>query len=295
VSFFPRAFALKKGVLVFLNGKFVPEEQAVVSVGDRGFLLGDGLFETMRVVRGKPFRLAQHLDRLMHGAAFLKIKMPFTPEELETFAGQLVERNQMPEAVLRLTLTRGPGGRGYAPVGSGTPTMVMTLHPVPPPINPEGWSLVTSSLPAPVGDPLAAFKTSSKIRHVLARAEAAERGADEALLVNTNGEVAETAGGNLFWAKGETLCTVPADRSILPGITRAVVLEICDALRIKAEERVIKPAELEKCGGIFVTQSVFGIVPVRAFDGRSIASSPLVTRLTRAYNEMPFQPRVDPQ
>jgi len=95
-------------VLVILNGQFLPETQAVVPVNDRGFLLGDGLFETMRVVRGKPFRFAQHLERLARGAEFLKINLPFTPDELKSFAGQLIEMNQMPDAILRLTLTRFP-------------------------------------------------------------------------------------------------------------------------------------------------------------------------------------------
>src|ERR1017187_5293308 len=99
------------GVLVFLNGQFLSEAQAVVHVNDRGFLLGDGLFETMRVVRGKPFRFAQHLERMARGADFLKIKCPFTLEELEKFAAQLIEQNNMPEAILRLTLTRGAGER----------------------------------------------------------------------------------------------------------------------------------------------------------------------------------------
>src|ERR1035438_4529097 len=127
------------GVLVFLNGQFLPEAQAVVPVNDRGFLLGDGLFETLRVVRGRLFRLPQHLDRLARGAEFLKIILPFTPDELKVFAGQLVEQNKLPDAILRLTLTRGPGGRGYAPNGEGKPTLVMTLHPVPPPPNPAEW------------------------------------------------------------------------------------------------------------------------------------------------------------
>ncbi len=102
-------------MLVFLNGRFVPETQAVVPVNDRGFLYGDGLFETVRVVNGRPFRLAQHLERMMRGADFLRIKCPFMPEELEKIVGQLIRQNQMPEAVLRVTLTRGPGERGYTP------------------------------------------------------------------------------------------------------------------------------------------------------------------------------------
>ena len=275
------------GVLVFLNGQFLPEAQAVVSVNDRGFLLGDGLFETMCVVRGRPFRLLQHLDRLARGAEFLKIKLPFTPDKLNGFAGQLIEQNKMPDAILRLTLTRGPGGRGYAPNGEGNPTVVMTLHPVP--SAPLQWNLITSSFRIPVADPLAAFKTTSKILHVMARAEAAERGADEALLLNTNGEAAETASGNLFWVHDDTICTVPAGQGILPGVTRAVVLEICQALGLQKNERAIKPAALKNSEGIFVTQSVFGIVPVVKFDGVPVPPSPLVDQIARAYHKMLLQ------
>jgi aminodeoxychorismate lyase len=276
-------------VLVFLNGQFLPETQAVVPVNDRGFLLGDGLFETMRVVRGKPFRFAQHLQRLARGAEFLKIKCPFTTDGLRNFAGQLIERNQMPDAVLRLTLTRGPGGRGYTPIADGNPTVVMTLHPVPARGDPAGWSLVTSSFRIPAADPLAAFKTTSKILHVMARAEAVERDADEALLLNTNSEAAETASGNLFWVHGDTLCTVPAT-GILPGVTRAVVLEICRTLGIQTYQRTTKPDELKQRPGIFVTQSVFGIVPVATFDGTPVARSPLVEQIARAYRDVLARP-----
>jgi branched-chain amino acid aminotransferase len=285
-----RDFALKGGMFVFLNEKFVPEKQAVIPVSDRGFLLGDGLFETMRVANGRPFRLAQHLERLSRGADFLKIKLPFTPVELETFARQLIKRNQMPEAILRLTLTRGPAGRGYAPSGESKPTVVMTLHPTPSPSNPAGWNLVTSSFQIPAADPLASFKTTSKILHVLARAEAVERGADEALLLNTNGEVAETAGGNLFWTDKNKVCTVPTGCGILPGVTRAVVLEICQTRGLTVNQRVIKPEALQKFQGLFITQSVFGIVPVAELDGRPVTPSPVVERLAHAYGDQLIRP-----
>jgi branched-chain amino acid aminotransferase len=278
------------GVLVFLNGQFLPEAQAVVPVNDRGFLLGDGLFETMRVVHGKPFRFAQHLDRLARGADFLKIQCPFTPKELERFAGQLVEHNKMPEAILRLTLTRGPGGRGYTPNGKSQPTLVMTLHPAPPLKNPVEWNLVTSSFRIPVADLLASFKTTSKILHVMARLEAAEKGADEALLLNTNGEVTETASGNLFWVQDNTICTAPAECGVLPGVTRAVVLEICQALRLETKQRTIKPETLRNSGGIFVTQSALGIVPAATFDGAKVTPSPLVDQIAHAYHTMLVQP-----
>src|ERR1019366_3424673 len=177
-------------MVVFLNGHFVPEADAVVPLNDRGFLLGDALFEAARVANGRPFRLAQHLERLVRGADFLKNKTPFTAKEIQKFAGDLVEKNNVPEAVLRVTLTRGPGTRGYSTKGADKPTLAMTLAPLPPQNGEEPllWSLVTSSYRIPASDALSSFKTTSKILNVLARAEAEEKGADEALLLNTNGE-----------------------------------------------------------------------------------------------------------
>lgn len=273
-------------MLVFLNGQFVPEAQAVVPVNDRGFMYGDGLFETMRVCGGQPFRLAQHLERMTRGADFLKIECPFTPKELQEFAGQLIEQNQMPEAILRVVLTRGPGERGYAPRADCRPTVVMTLHPAPPLDQPVAWNLVTSSYRIPAADPLASFKTLNKLTHIMARSEAVEQGADEALLLNTNGEVAETTSGNLFWVYQDSICTVPTGRGVLPGITRAVVLEICQALGFPTNKRVIKPDALRNAHGIFITQSALGIVPVTVLNGEPVTPSPLVDQIARAYGEI---------
>ena len=275
---------------VFLNGQFIPEQKALIPVNDRGFLYGDGLFETLRVCGGRPFRLVQHLERMMRGADFLKIKCPFTPKELQEFAGQLIEQNKMPEAVLRVTLTRGPGERGYTPQTDSKPTVVMTLHAAPPLGNQIQWKLITSSYRIPAGDPLSSFKTTSKLIHVMARMEAVEKGADEALLVNTNGEVAETTSGNLFWICDGQICTVPTDCGALPGITRAVVLEICQTLGLPTNECVIKPEALRNSEGIFITQSVLGIVPVAAFNGEPVARSPLTEQISRAYHKTLAQP-----
>jgi aminodeoxychorismate lyase len=276
-------------VIVFLNGKFLPEAEAFVPLTDRGFLLGDGLFETVRVANGKPFRFAQHLERLSRGADFLKIKLPFAPKEIQKCAAQLIEKNNLSNAILRLTLTRGSGARGYSIHGADKPTLAITLHPLPPG-NPDDepvqWSLITSAHKLPAGDALAAFKTTSKILNVLARTEAEDQGADEALLLNTNGEVAETAGGNIFWIHRDAVCTVPTGRGVLPGITRAVVLEICQSLGFAVNKRVIKPEHLKNAEGIFVTQSALGIIPVAAFDGRPVAPSQLVGQIAAAYSDL---------
>lgn len=271
---------------IFLNGQFVSEAQAVIPVNDRGFMYGDGLFETVRVAQGRMFRLAQHLERMMRGADFLKIKPPFTPKELQRFAEQLIETNQMTEAILRVTLTRGPGERGYTPNAEGKPTVVMTLHGAPPLESPVQWSLVTSSFRVLAADPLSSFKTLNKLTHVMARAQAVAQGADEALLINTNGEVAETASGNLFWVYEDKIYTTPTGRGILPGVTRAVVLEICQALGLLTNKRVIKPEALRNSEGIFITQSTFGIVPVAMLDGELVAPSPLVDQIFNAYREL---------
>jgi len=273
-------------MMVFLNGQFVPESQAVVPVNDRGFLYGDGLFETVRVADGRPFRLAQHLERLARGADYLKIPCPFSPGELQDFAGQLIEQNRMPDAILRLTLTRGPGERGYMPVTDGRPTVVMTLHPAPILEPTLQWNLIASSYRVLAADPLSSFKTLNKLTHILARQEAVARGADEALLINSNGEVAETAGGNLFWVYQDSICTVPTGRGILPGITRAVVLEICQTLGLSTNKRVIKPEALRNSEGIFITQSALGIVPVAVFNDEPVAPSPLTGQIAGAYAEL---------
>jgi branched-subunit amino acid aminotransferase/4-amino-4-deoxychorismate lyase len=166
------------------------------------------------------------------------------------------------------------------------PTVVMTLHAAPgaPEAGaPIQWRLITSSHRIPAGDSLSSFKTLNKLTHVMARREAVEKGADEALLLNTNGEVAETAGGNLFWICAGQICTVSTSCGALPGITRAVVLEICQTLGLSVSECVIKPGALRNSGGIFITQSVLGIVPVTAFDGEPVVRSPLVEQISRAY------------
>ncbi len=275
-------------MVVFLNGKFVPESRAVVPVNDRGFLYGDGLFETVRVFRSHPFRLAQHLERLARGAGYLKIKLPFTPKEIQHFTAELVAKNKMPEAILRVTLTRGPGERGYTPKGDETPTMVMTLHTAPPldPANPPQWSMVTSTHRVPASDALASFKTNCKLSQVMARIEAEAQNADEALLLNTNGEVAEAAAANLFWVYHDKICTIPTGRGVLPGITRAVVLEICQALGYTTNKRVVKPEALHHSEGIFLSQSARGVICVTAFDGEHVPISPLAEKIHLTYCEM---------
>jgi aminodeoxychorismate lyase len=275
-------------VIVFLNGEFVAQEQAVVSVFDRAFLYGDGLFETMRVRNGKPFRWDQHLERLRRGADFLKISLPLTAVSLRDSAEQLIRRNRLADTLLRLTLSRGVGIRGYSPKGADRPSMVMSLHPLPeePTQNPPQWRLVTASFRLPAGEPLAQFKTCNKLPQILARAEADAAGADEALLLNTDGQIVEGATSNLFWIDQDSLCTPNLASGILEGVTRAVVLELAQRLNLPARETRNSPAGLLQAQGVFLSLSSIGIAEAVALDGEPLRRSPMVELLARQYGQL---------
>jgi aminodeoxychorismate lyase len=272
-------------MIVFINGQFVPEDQAVVSVFDRSFLYGDGLFETMRIFKGKPFRWQQHMERLQGGAEFLKIVPPFSSEALRAFAEHLISANQMPESLLRLTLSRGIGRRGYSPKGADRPSLIMSLHPAPDiaPNAPPCWRLKTASVRLPAGEPLAQFKTCNKLAQILARAEADLAGADEALLLNTDGHVVEASSSNLFWIEDNTICTPPLASGILAGVTRVVVLEICPNQGVPVRETNVAPDGLRRSQGIFLSLSSVGIAEGASLDGHALAQSPLVQKLRTAY------------
>lgn len=275
-------------MIVYLNGRFVPEEQALVSVFDRSFLYGDGLFETIRIYRGEPFRWIQHFERLCRGAQFLKMTVPLSAPELEAAARELVQRNGLPESVLRLTLSRGVGRRGYSPRGADSPNVVMTLHPAPSldPLHPPRWRLITSSLRVPANDPVASHKTCNKLYQVLARAEAEAQGADEALLLNTDGEVAEAASSNVFWLEESVICTTPLASGALAGATRSLVLELCPTLDLRSTEKPVKSDALRNADAIFLTVTSLEIIEVASLDGCAVRQSSIPQQIRKAYRQL---------
>lgn len=273
-------------MLIFLNGQFVPEERAVVSVFDRGFLYGDGLFETLRVFNGTPFRWAEHMERLQSGAAYLKLALPCPVDKLRRAADELIVRNKMPDALMRITVSRGVGIRGYSPKGANSPTLVISLHPAPSTDAVPQWKLVTASFHLPAGEALAQFKTCNKLPQILARGEADAAGADEALLLNTDGFIVEGASSNLFWIEGETVCTPPLASGILAGVTRATILEICGSLALPTREANIAPRELQSADGVLISNSAFGAISADSLNGKPLKQSPIAERIRRAYQEL---------
>ena len=275
-------------MLVFLNGAFVPEEKAVVSVFDRGFLYGDGLFETIRVFNSKPFRWQEHIERLRAGAEFLKVKLPFSLNRLRIVANKLVRENRMPDCLLRMTLTRGIGAAGYSPAKARKPTLAMALRSAPKSdgAHPPQWKLVSSSFRIVADDPLGRFKTCNKLPQILARSEADEAGADEALLSNTNGCVAEGASSNVFWVKRGTIYTPPVAAGILPGVTRSVVFELAAKLGIAIREKNIRLKDIGRMDGVFLSLTSWGIIEVTSLDGKRLKKSELTLQVRNAYDEL---------
>jgi len=275
-------------MIVFLNGKFVPEEKAVVSVFDRGFLFGDGLFEAMLVRRGEIFRWEEHIGRLRGGIEFLKLTVPYTPQELFRFSMQLIQRNRMPECLLRLNVSRGITARGYSPKNATRPAVVLSLHPAPvlDDRRPARWRVITSTFRLPANDPLTRIKTANKLPEVMARAEADAAGAHDAILLNPTGHVAEGTSCNVFWVRDNVVCTSPLSSGALPGVTRAAILELCVKKNIRCRETNARPADLHRAQGLFLTNTSMGVIEVQSLDGHKRRSSPLVRQLWAAYRSL---------
>lgn len=270
---------------VWLHGRIVPAAEATVSIFDRSFLYGDGLFETLRSYQGRIFQSDAHLDRLEAGAAFLGIQLPFPREVLTGAMAELLRRNHLDDALVRLHLTRGVGRRGYSPAGATEPRVILSVHALPAAAGEPrpAWTLATSPLRLPSGDPLLRFKTANKLAQILSRASAEAAGADEALLLNHAGAVVETSSGNLFWIAGKTVHTPPVEDGALPGVTRSTVLALCRELGLEARETRTFPAQLFSADGIFVTLSSLEIVRATRLDSRDLAQSPTTDRIHDAY------------
>lgn len=274
-------------MLVSLNGKLIAEEDAVVSVFDRAFRYGDALFEAVLVRHGHMFRWPQHAARLERSAAALRMTLPYSIERLGADARALVAANQSTDAVLRLQLSRGVGARGYAPSGDEQPWIVMSLHPAPTrPLPETPWKLTVSSVRVAANDAFVHHKTCSRLLQVMAAIEAHDRGVDESLLVNTDGHVTEGSSSNVFWIENGTVCTTPIHAGILPGITRAATLELCDTHGIPTAEKSISPGALLSCDGAFLSLTSRGIVEADSLDGKRLRRSPLTSFLRHEFEAL---------
>ena len=258
---------------VFLNGEIIAESAARVAADDRGLLLGDGLFESMRAYRGKVFRLAAHLQRLRASAEFLRLAVPSTDEQIGKSISELIRLNSCAEAYVRVTLTRGASVQGLRLDSSGPATLLIHARPIQPQPAEQyrnGAKLIISTARQSSANPLARHKTLSYLLYLVARQEATDAGANGAILLNEHGQVAEESVSNVFLARGGTLRTPPVHCGLLPGITRGAVLDLARAEGIPVEERPMAAGELFDGDEMFLTNSLMEIMPVRSVDRRQI-------------------------
>jgi branched-chain amino acid aminotransferase len=281
-------------VLVYVNGELVPRERAVVSVFDSGFVLGDGVWEGLRVHRGKPAFLDQHLDRLFEGAKAIALDVGRTREELAAAIAKTLEANAMLDGVhVRLMLTRGVKRTPYQDprVTIGPATLVIIAeYKAPKPENAvQGIRLFTVHVRrgAPdVQDPK--LNSHSKLNCITACIQAYTAGADEALMLDPHGFVATCNSTHFFIVrKGEVWTS--SGMYCLGGITRGNVLRVCRENGIPSVEKSFSLTDTYSADEAFVTGTFAGIVPVREIDGRVIgdgARGPLVERLQKLYAEL---------
>ncbi|MCL6639071.1 MAG: aminotransferase class IV [Firmicutes bacterium] len=279
--------------LVYLNGDFVPEAEAKVSVFDRGFLYGDGIFETVRSYGGKIFRLKRHIERLFTSANILSISLPHDAGQFCEIVKETLRRNHLNDASLRLSVSRGPGAPGLSPAGSGPPTVLCTARELPPglpQLQKSGVRAVvvqTRRTPPPCLDSRA--KTFNFLNNIVARLEVDAAGAFEGIMLNTAGKVAEGTVSNVFFYSGGVLYTPSPDAGILPGIARETVLEAAAWKGVRAGEGLFGPEDLFAAGEVFLTNSNWEVLPVVQLDGMTVGKGvpgPATTALAAAYNEL---------
>ena len=242
----------------------------VVAADDRGFTLGDGLFETVLADHGELKHLDEHLDRMTAGCRILDLPAPEREEACRAMREALAAAGLAnTRAAVRLTLTAGAGGRGLDRPHGLSPLLVATAASAPPPPGPA--HLVTVEVRRNDRSPTSRLKTLAYLDNVLARAEARARGVDEALMLNTHGEVACAAAANIFWLEGGRLHTPDLACGVLAGLTRARVLAAASSLGLLVVQTRTEVAALERASSAFLTNSLIGLRPVASLDGRPLA------------------------
>jgi branched-chain amino acid aminotransferase len=275
-------------VKIFLDGKYLPEDEAKISVFDHGLLYGDGVFEGIRVYGGKIFRLEQHLDRLNASAKAIMLQVPMTKPALTEACRETCRHNNIADGYIRLVVTRGVGNLGLNPFTCKKPSVIIiaaTIELYPEKVYREGINLITAATqrnsPNAVNP---AIKSLNYLNNILARIEAVNAGTVEALMLNGEGYVAECTGDNVFIIRGGKLETPPVSAGALDGITRRVIMELTPVTETVMTRYDVMTAE--EC---FLTGSAAEIVPVVSLDGRPIGSGkpgPVTLKLTEEFRKL---------
>ena len=259
-------------MLAYLDGVWREEAELCLPLPHRGLLYGDGLFETVRVAAGAVCHERRHLDRLARAGRELGLAVP-EPGQLASLLAEAIRRNGLAAGVLRLTVSRGAGPRGLAPTGEEFATVLLTAAPYPYP--PEQYrtgyrAVLVRTTRRNEYSPLARWKTTAALDGVLAAREARAAGAQEGLLLNTRGFLAEGTVSNLFLLAGDGLRTPDAASGCLPGVARAVVRQLAEERGIPVREIAVTPEDLSAAREAFLTNALLGVMPLVAVDGHPV-------------------------
>lgn len=279
--------------MVYLAGRIVPEEQALVSVFDHGLLYGDGVFEGIRVYNDRVFLLQDHIDRLYESARAIRLQIPLSPDQLSQAVEDTVKANQISNGYVRLIVTRGSGTLGLDIRRTADPQVIIiadTISLYPAEYYRDGLKLVTASTIRNHSAALSPrIKSLNYLNNILAKIEGTDAGCVEALMLNHKGEVAECTGDNLFIVKYGQLITPPPEAGILEGITRNAVMNLARNAGISVTEKALVRHDIFVADECFLTGTAAEVIPVTSLDGRVIGDGkpgPVTEQLLGLFRQM---------
>lgn len=279
-------------MLVYIDGRLVPESEARVSVLDHGFLYGDGVFEGIRVYGGRIFRFHEHLDRLWNSARVLRLSIPWSREEVEQATIETLQANELTDAYIRLIVSRGVGDLGLDPDHCPKPSLIIITRGIqiyPEEMYRKGLRVITSSVRRTSGAALPPqAKTMNYLNNIMGKIEAKNSGFIEAIMLNSEGFVVEGTSDNLFIFRENQLLTPDIHSGALPGITRGVVIDLAREQGIEVDTPLITKFDLYTSDECFLTGTAAEVIPVVEIDGRPVGDGqvgPVTSKLMEAFRE----------
>lgn len=279
--------------VIYLNGEYVSKENALISVYDHGFLYGDGIFEGIRIYNGNIFKCKEHLDRLYDSAKSIALNMPLKQDEMQAALVETIRRNALRDGYIRLVVSRGPGDLGLDPRRSPKANVIiiveqLSIYPEEAYIN--GLKTVSVSTRRNVPDALnPKIKSLNYLNNILVKIQANLAGVGEAIMLNSQGYVAEGSSDNIFIVKRGIVYTPPCYCGALEGITRAAIIELCEQLGYKLKEEPFTLHDVYVADEVFFTGTAAEVIAVREVDARIIGegkAGPITTNLLKAFREI---------
>ncbi|MFH5182252.1 branched-chain-amino-acid transaminase [Paenibacillus sp. TAB 01] len=279
--------------IIYLNGKYVGKEDAQISVYDHGFLYGDGIFEGIRVYNGNIFKSKEHLDRLYDSAKSIMLDIPLSQDEMQQVLSETIRRNGLRDGYIRLVVSRGPGDLGLDPRRSPKANVIIIVEQLS--IYPEeayqnGLKTVSVSTRRNVPDALnPKIKSLNYLNNILVKIQANLAGVGEAIMLNSQGYVAEGSSDNIFIVKRGVIYTPPCYVGALEGITRAAIMELSEKLGYKLKEEPFTLHDVYVADEVFFTGTAAEVIAVREVDGRIIGegkAGPITTNLLQEFRKL---------